>query len=84
MKNTKISKNISSEHLRKERQLILRKGAEKFIFRYDDGCEEQLLDVLIGQARDDRTRFDWFDAAVVSFRLAQSLINQADELIRQG
>ena len=84
MKNTKISKNISSEHLRKERQLILRKGVEKFIFRYDDGCEEQLLDVLIGQARDDRTSFDWFDAAVVSFRLAQSLINQADELIRQG
>lgn len=66
-----------------KRQLVLNKGAEKFIFRYDSGCEDKLLDALIEQAKDDRTDFDWFDAAVLSFKLAQSLIGQADELLHE-
>ena len=68
---------------RMKRQLVLNKGAEKFIFRYDSGCEDKLLDALIEQAKDDRTNFDWFDAAVLSFKLTQSLIGQADELLHE-
>jgi len=64
-----------------KRQLVLNKGPEKFIFRYDCGCEDKLLDALIDQAKDERTDFDWFDAAVLSFKLTQSLIGQADELL---
>ena len=64
-----------------KRQLVLNKGAEKFIFRYENGREDELLDVLIDQAKDKRTDFDWFDAAVLSFKLTQSLIGQADELL---
>lgn len=64
-----------------KRQLILNKGAEKFIFRYVHGSEDELLDALIEQAKDKRTDFDWFDAAVLSFKLTQSLIGQADELL---
>jgi len=64
-----------------KRQLVLNKGAEKFIFRYENGREDELLDVLIEQAKDKRTNFDWFDAAVLSFKLTQSLIGQADELL---
>jgi len=64
-----------------KRQLVLNKGAEKFIFRYENGREDELLDVLIEQAKDRRTDFDWFDAAVLSFKLTQSLIGQADELL---
>jgi len=64
-----------------KRQLILRKGAEKFIFRYEVGGEDKLLDALIEQAKDKRTSFDWFDAAVLSFKLTQSLIRKADELL---
>ena len=64
-----------------KRQLVLNKGSEKFIFRYDCGFEDKLLDALIEQARDSRTTFDWFDAAVLSFKLTQSLIVQADELL---
>ena len=67
-----------------KRQLVLNKGSQKFIFRYDSGCEDELLEVLIEQARDERTDFDWFDAAVLSFRLTQTLIGQADELIHQN
>ena len=63
------------------RQLVLNKGAEKFIFRYEDGHEDKLLDALIEQAKDKRTDFDWFDAAVLSFKLTQSLIGQADDLL---
>jgi len=59
----------------------LNKGAEKFIFRYDSGCEDQLLEAFIGQAKDKRTNFDWFDAAVLSFKITHSLIGQADELL---
>ena len=66
------------------RQLILNKGAEKFIFRYENGREDKLLDALIEQAKDKRTDFDWFDAAVLSFKLTQSLIGQADELLRKS
>ena len=67
-----------------KRQLILNKGTEKFIFRYESGCEDKLLDALIEQAKDKRTDFDWFDAAVLSFKLTQSLIGQADELLREN
>ena len=66
-----------------QRQLVLNKGPEKFIFRYEDGREEELLDALIDQAKGRRTSFDWFDAAVLSFKLTQSLIGQADKLIHE-
>jgi len=66
---------------RTKRQLVLNKGTEKFIFRYEIGQEDKLLDALIDQAKDKRTDFDWFDAAVLSFKLAQSLISQADKLL---
>ncbi len=62
----------------------MNKGEEKFIFRYESGCEDKLLDALIEQAKDRRTNFDWFDAAVLSFKLTQSLIGQADEILRES
>ena len=61
-----------------KRQLVLNKGAEKFIFRYENGCEDELMDAMIDQVKDTRTSFDWFDACVLSFKLTQNLISQAD------
>jgi len=69
---------------RKTRQLVLNKAREKFIFRYEDGREDELLDALIEQAKDKRTNFDWFDAAVLSFKLTQTLISRADELLHEN
>ena len=66
------------------RQLVLNKGSEKYIFRYDDGMEDNLLDAMIEQAKDNRTDFDWFDAAVLSFKLTQSLISQANDLLSEN
>lgn len=65
------------------RQLVLNKGCERFIFRYQEGCEDQLLDTMIDLAQSRRTSFDWFDAAVLSFKLTQSLLGQAQRLIGQ-
>ena len=62
-------------------QLVLRKGVEKFIFRYEQGREDELLDALIAQVKDGRTNFDWFDAAVLSFKLSQMLIGRAEGLL---
>ena len=64
-----------------KKQLVLNKGAEKYIFRYDNGCEGELLDSMVQQAEDERTDFDWFDAAVLSFKLTQSLIGDADRIL---
>jgi hypothetical protein len=66
------------------RQLVLNKGKEKYIFRYQNGCEDQLLETLIEQARNERTAFDWFDAAVLSFKLTQSLMSEADRILHKN
>jgi hypothetical protein len=68
--------------VKRQRQLTLNKGHEKFIFRYDVGHEDELIDAMIDQAKEAATNFDWFDAAVLSFKLTQSLICQADELLQ--
>ena len=67
--------------MKNSKQLILNKGSEKYIFRYTSGSEGDLLDALVFQASDSGTDFDWFDAAVLSFKLTQSLIGQADDLL---
>lgn len=64
-----------------KKQVVLNKGSEKYIFRYTSGNEGQLLDALVAAATDKQTSFDWFDAAVLSFKLTQSLIHEADELL---
>lgn len=61
----------------KKLQLVLNKVGQKYIFRYDEGREDELLGSLIDAAKDERTDFDWFDAAVLSFKLTESLISQA-------
>ncbi|MGH2271696.1 hypothetical protein ACQ9LF_07840 [Anaerohalosphaeraceae bacterium U12dextr] len=64
-----------------KKQLVLNKGDQQYIYRYESGCEAQLLDALVAAASDEKSGFDWFDAAVLSFKLSQSLIGQADELL---
>ena len=66
-----------------QRQFVLNKGVEKFVFRYDDGSEDKLLDVLIEKAKDKKSHFDWFDAAVLSFKLTESLVCEADKLLQK-
>ena len=62
-----------------QKQLVLNKGGQQYIFRYTSGNEASLLDALVASAKDEQTDFDWFDAAVLSFKLSQGLMNQAEE-----
>lgn len=66
------------------RQLILNKGNEKFVFRFETGAEDQLMEVLGRQAESKKTDFDWFDAAVLSFKLAQTLVKDGDEVVKKN
>lgn len=63
------------------RRLILNKGSERYIFRYEQGGEDLLLDALIDAVKNKGTSFDWFDAAVLSFKLSQTLIGNAEGLL---
>jgi hypothetical protein len=68
---------------RPQRQLVLNKGTERFIFRYEQGREDELLDAMIEQVKGRRTGFDWFDAAVLSYKVTQTLIGRAEQLLQQ-
>lgn len=63
------------------RELALNKGAEQFIFRYEPGAEEQVLDSFVELANNRASSFDWFDAAVLSFQLSKHLVDEADRLL---
>lgn len=63
------------------KQLSLMKEKEKFLFRYESGCEEELLDSFVDMANDRGNNFDWFDAAVLSFQLSKQLVEEADRLL---
>jgi hypothetical protein len=46
--------------------LALIKGAERYVFVYDDDSREPLINAFRNQAADPRLSFSWFDAAVLS------------------
>lgn len=63
------------------KELSLVKGAERFMFRYESGNEEDVLDAFVTTANDRMNNFDWFDAAVLSFQLSKHLVEEADALL---
>ena len=46
--------------------LALIKGAEQYVFVYDDGSRAVLIDTLRNQAADPQLSFTWYDAAVLT------------------
>ena len=66
------------------KELSLVKGDERFVFRYDPGNEEEVLDSFVAMANDRQSNFDWFDAAVLSFQLSKHLVDEADRLLCPG
>ncbi|MCP4709632.1 MAG: hypothetical protein GY869_13480 [Planctomycetes bacterium] len=64
-----------------QKELSLLKGNQKFLFRYEPGNEEEILDAFVDMAHDRNQDFDWFDAAVLSFQLSKNLVDEADELL---
>ena len=48
--------------------LALIKGAERFVFVYDDDSREAVIDALRDRAADPDVALNWFDAAVLTER----------------
>ena len=53
------------------RLLTFAKEGHKYIFRYSNGCENQIIDELIQLAEDEDTVLDWLDAATLSYHVTQ-------------
>jgi hypothetical protein len=62
------------------RQLSLVKGTERFVFRYAAGDEARVIDAFASLASDRSSRFDWFDAAVLSYQMGRRLETELDEV----
>ncbi len=62
------------------RQLSLVKGEERFVFRYQPGQEAEVIDAFASMASDKDNRFDWFDAAVLSYQMGRRLETELDQI----
>lgn len=62
------------------RQLSLVKGEERFVFRYQTGRESEVIDAFASLASDSASRFDWFDAAVLSYQMGRRLETELDQI----
>jgi hypothetical protein len=54
--------------------LALVKGAERYIYVYDDNSRETLADAFRDQAADPSLSFTWFDAAVMSAKAQEQAL----------
>ncbi|MCK4341687.1 MAG: hypothetical protein KAY37_08200 [Phycisphaerae bacterium] len=56
------------------------KGEHRFVFRYEEGFESELLASFVALAGDPESEFDWFDAAVLSYQMGQQLSREFDSV----
>jgi hypothetical protein len=59
--------------------LALLKGPERYVFVYDDGGHEELLDAFRHYASNPDLSFTWFDAAVLTDKARQQQAAAAEE-----
>lgn len=62
-------------------ELRLVHGSEQYLFRYDNGCEKELLKALEECANNKECNFDMFDASVLSYQLGRKLQKQKLEAL---
>ena len=62
------------------RQLSLVKGSERFLFRYAPGREPDVIDAFAALAGDKQSKFDWFDAAVLSYQMGRRIEMELDKV----
>ena len=63
-----------------QRCLSMVKGEHRYVFRYVEGCEAELLSAFVASANDPDSEFDWFDAAVLSYQMGQQLSRELDSV----
>ena len=67
-----------------QRCLSMVKGDQRYVFRYAEGCEAELLGTFVALANDPECEFDWFDAAVLSYQMGQKLSRELAPLAQAG
>lgn len=55
--------------------LALVKGAERFVFVYDDDSRDQTIAAIRDQAADPSVSLNWFDAAVLTERARKQAVD---------
>jgi hypothetical protein len=63
--------------------LVLTKGSHRWVIRYRNGEETEVLRVLRESAGDPRVDLDWFDAAVLSHQMGGKMQQQLKKLISE-
>jgi hypothetical protein len=59
--------------------LALIKGQERYVFVYGDESRAELIDVFRQWAADPLLSFNWFDAAVLTEKARQQLLESGDD-----
>lgn len=59
--------------------LALVKGAERYVFVYEDESRDTLVDALRDHAADPRLNFNWFDAAVLTQKAKEQALQNEKE-----
>lgn len=62
------------------RELSLVKGDHRYVFRYSNGREADVIEAFASMATDADSPFDWFDAAVLSYQMGRRLEMEIDSL----
>lgn len=64
-----------------QRQLVLVKHGQRYIFRYAPGDEAGMLENLIELARDPKSDLTWFDAAVLSHQMGKGMGKKLERMV---
>jgi hypothetical protein len=64
-----------------QRQLVLVKKTQRWVFRYRPGQETAVLQSLARSARDPEIDLDWFDAAVLSNQMGDRMSDQLKSIM---
>ena len=63
------------------RQMTLRKGDGRFVFRYTTGHEVSIIDAFAELAANPESPFNWCDAAILSYHMGRRLETELDKLL---
>ena len=66
------------------RTMTMVKGPHKYVFRYSEGSENDIVEEIVRLADDPDVNLDWLDAATLSFQVAQNAAVDCDRVLSPG
>ena len=62
------------------RTVSFAKEGHQYLFRYEVGLEDEILEAVMALAEDSRANLDWLDAATLSFQVAHEAASDISEI----